>query len=67
VVQNGVTVVVSTPYMDEAERPATRLAIMHHGKVIASGSPAELRSAMPFDVIELKARPRRTRAGLFRN
>lgn len=58
VVQNGVTVVVSTPYMDEAERCHT-VAIMHHGKVIASGSPAELRSAMPFDVIELKARPRK--------
>jgi ABC-2 type transport system ATP-binding protein len=58
VVQNGVTVIVSTPYMDEAERCHT-VAIMHHGKIIASGSPAALKASMPFDVIEVKAKPRK--------
>ncbi len=58
VVQNGVTVIVSTPYMDEAERCHT-VAILHHGNIIASGSPAVLRSSLPFDIIEVKAKPRK--------
>jgi ABC-2 type transport system ATP-binding protein len=58
VVRDGVTVIVSTPYMDEAERCHT-VAIMHHGKIIANGSPAALRASLPFDVIEVKAKPRK--------
>ncbi len=58
VVEEGVTVLVSTPYMDEAERCHT-VAIIHHGNIIAYGSPATLRSSLPFDVIEVKARPRK--------
>jgi ABC-2 type transport system ATP-binding protein len=36
------TVLLTTHYMDEAERLCDRLAIIDHGKIIASGSPAEL-------------------------
>jgi len=38
----GHTIIVSTHYMDEAEN-CHRLALMHRGKVIALGAPAELR------------------------
>ena len=38
----GHTIIVSTHYMDEAEN-CHRLALMHRGKVIALGTPAELR------------------------
>ncbi len=38
----GVTVVLATHYMDEAERLADEVFIVDHGKVIAAGSPAEL-------------------------
>src|SRR6058998_3023825 len=40
--QNGGTALLTTHYMDEAERLCDRVAIVDHGKVIALGSPAEL-------------------------
>lgn len=63
VVQEGVTVVVSTPYMDEAER-CHAVAILYHGQVIASGPPAELKDSLPFDIIEVKAKPRKVTRSL---
>jgi ABC-2 type transport system ATP-binding protein len=38
----GRTVVLTTHYMDEAERLCDRVAIVDHGKIIAQGSPTEL-------------------------
>jgi ABC-2 type transport system ATP-binding protein len=38
----GRTIVLTTHYMDEAERLCDRIAIMDHGKVIAQGTPREL-------------------------
>jgi ABC-2 type transport system ATP-binding protein len=38
----GGTVLLTTHYMDEAERLCDRLAIVDHGRVIAEGSPADL-------------------------
>src|SRR5262249_10839987 len=40
--RSGGTVMLTTHYMDEAERLCDRLAIVDHGKIIAEGSPAEL-------------------------
>ena len=40
--QAGVTVLMSTHYMDEAAALCDRLAIMHHGKILAEGAPDEL-------------------------
>jgi ABC-2 type transport system ATP-binding protein len=50
----GRTVLLTTHYMDEAEALCDRLAIMDHGQVIASGTPASLiaRLAIP-SVVEL--------------
>ncbi|MBZ5733899.1 ABC transporter ATP-binding protein [Nocardioides sp. TRM66260-LWL] len=39
---DGVTVVLTTHYMDEAERLADRIHIVDHGRLIASGTPLEL-------------------------
>jgi lipooligosaccharide transport system ATP-binding protein len=39
---DGVTVLMSTHYIEEAERLADIVAVMSHGKVIAQGTPAEL-------------------------
>jgi ABC-2 type transport system ATP-binding protein len=39
---NGGTVLLTTHYMDEAERLCDRLAIVDHGQIIAEGSPADL-------------------------
>src|SRR5580658_2964469 len=40
--QAGRTIILTTHYMEEAERLCDRVAIMDHGKVIALGSPREL-------------------------
>jgi ABC-2 type transport system ATP-binding protein len=39
----GVTVFLTTHYMDEAERVAHRIAIIDHGHIVATGSPSELK------------------------
>jgi ABC-2 type transport system ATP-binding protein len=48
----GVTVFLTTHYMDEAERVADRLAIIDHGKIVAQGSPQELREQTGSDSLE---------------
>ena len=40
---DGVTVFLTTHYMDEAERVAARIAIIDHGKIVATGSPQQLK------------------------
>jgi len=39
----GVTVFLTTHYMDEADRVAGRIAVIDHGKIVATGSPQELK------------------------
>jgi ABC-2 type transport system ATP-binding protein len=58
VVQKGVTVLVSTPYMDEAER-CHRVGVLYEGRLLTSGTPDEIIAALPFEIIEVKARPRK--------
>jgi ABC-2 type transport system ATP-binding protein len=45
----GAAVVFSTHYMDEAEAVCDRLALFHNGRVVALGTPAELRAAQGAD------------------
>ncbi len=40
--EEGVTLVVTTHFMDEAEQLCDRLVVMDHGKIVAEGSPAQL-------------------------
>src|SRR5256885_9987581 len=39
----GVTVFLTTHYMDEADRVADRIAVIDHGRIVATGSSAELK------------------------
>jgi ABC-2 type transport system ATP-binding protein len=43
----GKTIVLTTHNMDEADELCERIAIVDHGRVIAEGSPAELKSSIP--------------------
>ncbi|MFJ3933431.1 ABC transporter ATP-binding protein [Streptomyces sp. NPDC090029] len=43
----GTTVLLTTHYLEEAESLADRLAIMHQGLVVASGTPAEVSAGRP--------------------
>jgi ABC-2 type transport system ATP-binding protein len=54
----GKTVVLTTHYMDEAERLCDRVAIVDHGRVIAQGTPAELIDGIGgHHVVELDTEP----------
>ena len=53
---SGRTILLTTHYMDEAERLCDRIAIMDHGKVIALGTPRELISSIGVEhVVEFSA------------
>lgn len=58
VAQKGVTVLISTPYMDEAER-CHRVGMLYQGRLLITGSPEDIVDALPFEIIEVKARPRK--------
>ena len=45
--RQGKTIVLTTHYMDEADALCERLAIIDHGKIIAQGTPRELKSSIP--------------------
>lgn len=59
IVSKGVTAIVSTPYMDEAER-CSEVAILFEGSIIAQGKPAALKKSLPYQIVEVKAKPRKT-------
>jgi ABC-2 type transport system ATP-binding protein len=48
----GVTVFLTTHYMDEADRAAHRIAVIDHGKIVAQGSSQELRAQTGADTLE---------------
>jgi lipooligosaccharide transport system ATP-binding protein len=53
--QGGVTLVLTTHYMDEAEQLCDRLVVMDRGRIVAEGSPQELiHRYVPRDVVELR-------------
>ncbi len=48
----GVTVLLTTQYLDEAEQLADRIAILHQGRIIANGTLAELKALIPPATVE---------------
>ncbi len=56
-VGDGLTLVVATPYLDEAER-CTRVVLIHRGEVLADGRPSDIPSRMPGAVVKVTARDR---------
>jgi ABC-2 type transport system ATP-binding protein len=61
----GGTVLLTTHYMEEAERLCDRVAIVDHGQLVKLGTPAELIAALPGDhVVELELERNGGAAGL---
>ena len=58
IVQQGVTVLLTTPYMDEAER-CHQVGMLYDGQLLASGTPEELEKELGFSIVEIKAKPRK--------
>jgi ABC-2 type transport system ATP-binding protein len=52
-VSAGVTIFLTTQYLDEADRLADRVAVLDHGQIVAEGSPDELKRRVPGGHISL--------------
>jgi drug efflux transport system ATP-binding protein len=62
--EHGVTILLSTAYMDEAER-CSRLALLHHGEIHHCDTPARLKQLMPGALLAVVTHdPRRAHAAL---
>src|SRR5262249_59968897 len=51
--ENGTDVLLTTQYLDEADHLASRIVIIDHGRVIADGTPSELKTRAGRDVVEV--------------
>ncbi len=52
---HDITIVLTTHYMDEADRLSDRIAIMDHGKIVVLDTPSKLKETLEGDVITIKA------------
>jgi ABC-2 type transport system ATP-binding protein len=53
-VDGGVTIFLTTQYLEEADRLADRIAVLDRGRLVAQGSPAELKRLVPGGHIRLE-------------
>jgi ABC-2 type transport system ATP-binding protein len=52
--EEGITILLTTHYLEEADRLAQRLAIVDRGKIVAEGTPEELKSGLRGDTIHIE-------------
>ncbi|HLW16469.1 MAG TPA: ATP-binding cassette domain-containing protein [Actinomycetota bacterium] len=57
-VDEGTDVLLTTQYLDEADRLASQMVVINHGKAIAAGTPAQLKQSAGRSVIEVAVRER---------
>ena len=50
----GVTVFLTTQYLEEADQLADRIAVMANGRIVAEGTPEEMKSQISGEVLELR-------------
>jgi ABC-2 type transport system ATP-binding protein len=55
-VSDGTTVLLTTQYLDEADQLASQIAVLDHGRVVAGGTPDELKSRIGGDRIDVVVR-----------
>jgi ABC-2 type transport system ATP-binding protein len=53
---NGTDVLLTTQYLDEADHLASQIAIIDHGRVVAAGTPRELKQRAGQNVVEVRVR-----------
>ncbi len=54
---SGMTVFVTTHYLDEADTMCDRIAIIDHGKIVAEGTPNALKDRLGGDVVTIRTGP----------
>jgi daunorubicin resistance ABC transporter ATP-binding subunit len=52
--RDGTTVLLTTQYLDEADRLTQRIAVVDHGRIAADGTPAELKAAIGGNVLSVR-------------
>lgn len=52
--ERGVTFFLTTQYLEEADRLAHDVAIMHRGRIVAQGSPEQLKASIGADVVTVR-------------
>jgi ABC-2 type transport system ATP-binding protein len=52
--RDGTTVLLTTQYLDEADRLAQEIAVVDHGRIAAQGTPAQLKSAIGGNVLSVR-------------
>jgi ABC-2 type transport system ATP-binding protein len=57
---DGTTVFLTTQHLEEADQLADRIAVLHRGEIVASGSAAELKKLVPGGMLELTFRDNRS-------
>ena len=53
-VADGVTILLTTQYLEEADRLARRIALLDGGRIVAQGTPAELKRLVPGGSVRLE-------------
>jgi ABC-2 type transport system ATP-binding protein len=53
-VRDGTTLILTTQYLEEADRLADDIVVLHHGATVAHGTPAELKTRIGDDRIDVK-------------
>jgi ABC-2 type transport system ATP-binding protein len=53
-VADGVTVMLTTQYLDEADQLAHRVGVLDRGRIVAEGTPAQLKSRVPGGHVEVR-------------
>ncbi len=52
--REGTTVLLTTQYLDEADRLAQRIAVVDHGRIVAQGAPGELKAMIGGSVLSIR-------------
>jgi ABC-2 type transport system ATP-binding protein len=53
--EKGITIILTTHYMDEADRLCDRIAIIDHGKIIAIDTPGNLKDGLGGDLVTIRS------------
>ena len=53
-VADGITIFLTTQYLEEADELANRIALLDHGRIVAEGTPAQLKRLIPGGAVRLE-------------